>query len=501
MSKYFIASYFFLTSLAYAGPLTGSFIDIADASFNDKAEISNAVGTFKAMGMTTLVIAATAQKVAKAGCGLNAFEPSFLIPPPTVPPTPPSVLACLPDSKDPVCQARWEGMYGLVGEFLRLAQGKGMKVVVGLALSMVECGAFDSDMTHRYQTSYLNWYLTSQFETRFRSKYPDALAGYYIPDESENALPRFQSYIATQVTAIRYASSAKIYHSPYLGNASLYGYDPEVVGRWAKEFLDATHVDVLLYQDSVGAFMANMGQHPGEHTVEEYMTALARWVGKERIFADIELFSYGAPTPASLVRVNQQLWQSRMTGGLIGYIAQGQMYPKSIFDAHPGAPRLYDEYRAEYEKIGKRHGFEYTILAGQALSSNPDDKKKLRDMLAGSGRNLSDPQWVGFQGDVWLELNLGATAKMVDRVSIHCVSRAGKKMAIPSSANVALSADGVKWIDVPSLVPEAAALTKDSEYSLANVLPFGKNARFIRIYVHNGAMKTMMSEISVTANH
>lgn len=396
-----------------------------------------------------------------------------------------------------------ERMLEIVANIMNEATALGMGVVIGLTENIVECYSFHSNSGIRDFSAGWNQWLADKLEARFGNYF--YFWGFYLPDESVLAGSEYVGYTKAQVGAIRQKSSRAVFHSPYLGNADRLGIRPSTVGRMAQDFLQRTGVNHLLYQDSAGGGF-NLGTQTGLPTLENFYQAIFSRV-HERLQAINELFDNNY-APASMIRINAQMWQSRpgVTAARNAWIVQEMMSDVAGVDGNaPEAKRLLTEFRATSGLGGQILPFRYSYPGNQPSSYYPDTyQQELNNGILGHYSRFQDREYVGVLGDAVLQLDLGSS-KRVDFISVHVLEVWDAAIVKPARMEVFFSSDGVNWQSAGTTLVDLKRiynhlwLRRQGDYVISNHIPLARTARYFRVKLPNNAWN-FLSEIVVSAS-
>lgn len=450
-----------------SAPLDGTFLFLgagATPAIPD-ANVPSYFAELASLGMNTVVIAATRRKVS-GGCGPGDYA--------------------------------WVGgMPDRLPFLLEQASARGIQVYVGLDLTTDVCPNFYAEPNASLTAS--DTALALDAIVARVGNHP-AFAGVYIPDEPGLCWPSMFGYYRAIVTQVRARTAKPIVVAPYLAAATQ---APQVVAAMARDFLVATGVDIEAWQDSVGADAIDLGWGRGP-TVEAYFSAIAGAIGREHLWADTELFSYGildhfdgAPySPASIRRLNQQLFAVRpeFTSKRLSWL--GQYHMGSVDTARfPEAERLLASYRAIYGLGGEMItplGYTYATPPAAAY---PDSGNELSNVRTGDPKRYTQADWVGIEGNASVTFAL-PPGKTVDWVGVHVLADVGPGIRFPDSMSLACSQDNVNFQPIGSWPLRVARRASDREYVMSNPTALGASCRFLRLDLANGGW-TFVSEVEL----
>ncbi len=289
------------------------------------------------------------------------------------------------------------------------------------------------------------------------------------------------NYLGPLARGVKSVVPLKFYTAPYL--VSWPG-TPELAAQTAKQFLDATGIDVLIYQDYLGSrwtsTTANLGWN-GAVGIREFFSAISQAVGREHLWADHEIWCAGAVRgswnwiAAPVTRVNQQILQTDAA------VSKHTTWLDEEFDSdtgpnlQAGAHRLFAGYKATHGLGGRKFPLTDILWVTQPDPKHPDDGltpwcgRKLVDGIAGDALNPSGSEWVWVpqqrDGNVAFLTDLGEVGT-VDFVSLHVAQNSGLGLMAPQGLIVYGSADGQSW-KFGGAVQEAF-LPVDGEFVLGN---------------------------------
>ncbi len=392
------------------------------------------------------------------------------------------------------------GCPGIIGTVLDAAQARGIAVYVGLTY-----GGFGFYLEPRASAIIADIDATAaELAGRYGSN--PAFAGWYVTDEPELAAARdpsvYFAYYARAMRAIRAHSGKPVVVSPYLKGAGTK--TPEEIGRRSRDFLAATGVSILNWQDSVGAGDINIGW-PGRGTAPtsgDYFRAIAAAVGRDRAWADIELFTTslrgytgGGYQPTCMSRLGRQM---ALAGDNVGrrttWINQRHMSAAAA-DAFAGADRLLAAYTAWCGGEGR-----FVAPASYEWMTAPDPRYADRgnepfNRASGDPKSYLDAEWTGVCGDLVIEVDLGSP-RTVDFVACELLHLEWMNIRYPAAMEVSFSADKSAW-SAPRIT-ELGFEGENGEYVLANRAPLGAEGRYLRLALRNAGW-TFLSEIEIVA--
>jgi Domain of unknown function (DUF4434) len=326
------------------------------------------------------------------------------------------------------------GFPGIIGNILDAAHAHGISVYVGTVNSSETCPVFYAG-TNKTNTVAETASTVSAISTMF-GQHP-AFAGWYLPDEPAlaywNTPESSHAYYWELVQRINGILDRSIVVSPYLSGGM--NKTPAQIGQRALNFKLATGVDIQAWQDSVGAGPI----HLTTNTLGNYFSALSVAIGSASLWADNELFSWGSDSsslwylPASIYRINEQLYQTRspIVSKRVSWLAQAHM-SRIASGRLPGSERLFDSYRALY-------GISGTFIIPTSYSwitspaqNYPDSGNELADAFVGASDDPIDSRWSGILGNTTIVLSLGGI-KTFDWVGIHLLRKGAWAIYLPTN--------------------------------------------------------------------
>ncbi len=455
---------------AEAAPLDGAFMFLGHDDTTPSlsaAEIDAYFAELQSIQMSTAIIAST-RKRGSGGCDSTDFR----------------WIAGLPDRLTSIMNA---------------AQAHGVQVYIGTVLSLESCPTFWVEP---------NLSLVANDTTKavehiqaIVGAHP-AFAGYYISDEPGLCYATMIPYYKKIVDIIRAKTPKPIVVSPYLVGVTQ---QPAEIAAMAKAFLDQTGVTIEAWQDSVGAGAVNVDWGRGPR-VEDYYAAIGDAIGADHLWADVELFSHGklvyfdgAPySPASVHRLNQQLYAARSASKRVAWLPQFHL---GTVDQHrfPGSGRLLDAYRGLYSLGGKVvKPTSYQFLT-QPDATYPDAGGELNDTLTADPTSLQDSRWVGIKGNAAVVARIEPSE--LSWVGVHVYNDAGAGIQTPDSITISCSDGGDAFSLLGTWQRPFAVREHDREYLIANTARMsGVICGAVKIELANpsGAW-TFLSEIEIVA--
>lgn len=465
----FLAWALLLAGTVQAAPINGMLIDLPSTSpQNVKAIFDDA----QQLGIQEVLIQYTRVKQKGSGCGAGSFS--------------------------------WAGSSpDIIGTILDAAQARGMVVTIGLSLSCNECVEFVSTSTNIGVTN-ADTEQTARYIHERWGNHP-AFVGWYFPDEPGLPWSNTRPYYRGLVSAVR-KSGSKL---PTSMSADLTfpalkpgEFTPQAVADMAVQFISATGIDMILWQDSAGASATNLGWRYGAK-VKDYFQALMMAL-PNHTGAILELFNgplntggydtgHGAYKPAALARINHQWYATANVPRRLSYIPQAHMtYAPGRL---PEAARLRAAYAAGYRGLGiwiipKS----YSYIPGVNWSGGwfPDETgKSLFDGATGDPLYYADGAWVGAWGDIGVSVNLGKPTR-VDYIGVHVGQWPSLGIQYPLSIGCTLDGKNIGTISLPF-----ARGVKAAEYVMSNPQPFKATGQVLQLTIRNVQSWTFASEIEL----
>lgn len=447
------------------GGLDGTFIDLSSMT---AAEVPAVMAEIKAMGMDTVIVAATRQK--STDCASTAFTYTG-------------------------------GGLDRLDAVMAEAQARAIAVYVGLVSSGPGCPAF-YDLPNRTvlaaETSSHACLLRSRYATNTR------LAGWYLPDEPALGIwtqpDLTYAYYAGVVNAVNGCdpSNRPIVASPYLGGVG--AKTPAEIGLRAKEFGLNTGVDIQAWQDSVSYADVHIAPATG-YSLGAYFTAISAQIGSASLWSDSELFSCcvngggGWYTATISARLQQQI--AAVAGSVSKKVSWSQPFHAgtSLANAQEGARRLKAGYLASVGLSGSLRTVSpatYTWETAPA-AAYPDSGGELTNRTVGDPSVYTDSQWAGVIGTARVRIDF-PRARRFDWASVHVLAAPGPGITFPSALTIECAANGNNFTTVATRslpVPQG-----QGEFVLGNAQPLDVNCKSVRISLANTGW-TFVSEIEL----
>lgn len=447
------------------GPLDSAFLVLDGAPADPvagRARVRAELEDLDALGVGMVVIASTRARVGP-GCAGAAF-------------------AWLP------------GFPERLGLVLEEANRLDMQVVVGLVANSPACTAFDDPAVAaatRVETERALVALAPWLDA-------PALVGLYLPDEPGLGWESTYVHYAGLVRAVRAASRKPVAVSPFLAR-STERWSPAEVAGIAARFQRATGVDVEIWQDSVGVDGVDLGwgRPGGRGRVGDYLRAIAGALGREHVWADIELFDCCGPplTPAAMTRIAAQIAAAgdALVARRVAWLPQRQM-GRVDPERRPEAGRLRAAFAARTGRGGAR--VQPTSYAWMTPPSfhYPDRGGALFDGRTGDPRRFEDTAWVGVLGSAAVRVTL-APGTRVDWIGVHSLRAPRAGIELADRLVVRCQSDGRRFV----LAPAADARARQGEYVIGNIAPLGAVCDALDISLLNPGRWTFVSEIEIVA--
>jgi len=405
---------------------------------------------------------------------------------------------------------------GKLGSILDLASRYGMGVYVGLVLTMVACRDFFDPQQPNAALAVQD--TAGTVDALSSSAAHPAFRGWYIPDEPTGLDDVVYGYYANLVAAIKTRTpAAPVVVAPPLALGACNGLcGPSALADKALRFRNATGVDIQAWQDSVGTSATRLNQWTRSGwTVEQYFAALADALGQDGIWADVELFTWASNLfqfpgyqPASMSRINEQLWETRSGAG--GRSAKRvvwllQYHMSSVYPGRfQGAERLLAAYKAYYGFAGRvltpLNDGNY-VWETPPSSGYPDPgNQKLFDRHAGDPKDFLQADWTGVAGTAQLVIDLGSPQR-VDWVAADLLHDPDLGIQIPSQLDVYCANLEGQWGATPVMssrpAPAFGGAASAGESVLGNDRPMGTTCRWLRVVLTNPGHWTFLSEMEI----
>jgi len=397
-----------------------------------------------------------------------------------------------------------------VRKFLDSAQSHNIKIYFGLIGSMRNCSDWykndilvDQDAEQTIKT--LRW---------IKTNFPDhpAIAGWSIFNEAwlgyeadTDDLESFNNYYKKQVVAIRTESDLPIVTAPTLSTFDSNGntVTPDIIAKKADYLLERTGVDILIFQDGLGAVSTPLKPWSQPYTLKDYLDTIAKKIGSNRLWADIELFTYptgksdngGGNTSASISRISTQINETQAASKRVVWIQQSFMSTTNndLLKDPNGAQRLLDTYRAVYRNEGGKITPQQYTWVTQPNSKYPDTGNKLFDELPGDPKLRAFAQWVGINGPA--EIVFTFSKKMpIWWVSFHVLHNQALSIAFPNSLSLFCSQDQTRWESLGTWNLPVNKL--DSEYVFSNSSKLTTSCQYLKARLENPVW-TFVSEVEI----
>lgn len=343
-------------------------------------------------------------------------------------------------------------------------------------------------------------------------------AGWYIPDEPYlGSWPDpsvGNSYWKQYVEAIRAKSSKPILVAPpfYLSDQN---YTPAQIAQRALSFQQQTGVNIQLWQDSVNATGFPVYKSAlSQYSTKDYYDAISTALGKDSLWADIEISSCciatkgglagGGYTGVTAAKIKAQLDNapSSVAGKRIAWIAQyhlTEVNPRGYY----GTDRTLRSYRALFLPSLSQDvlitPLSYKWL-GSLHQNYPDSGNELFDRRIGlakrdSSTNHTDPAYVGLNNSGSLEITL-ADEHLISDIGIHFLHQNAVNAHFPSSISVTCSTNNFNWSS--PVVLTHPSKQEDSELVIGNSKSkLDLTCKYLRLTFNNNNNLSLLSEIEI----
>jgi hypothetical protein len=375
-------------------------------------------------------------------------------------------------------------LFSVLDALFAEAKECGLSVVLGLAEQMMACSQLWTDPGIRDLAALMNETAVLTLGGRYDP------AGWYLADESGACDPATVPFTRWQAQNIRAGEKAigraplPIYASPYLGWSGHSRVPPPRLAAAVRAWKQQTGVDVVLFQDGVGACGANLGGLD-EPTIKDYFAALGKlvWPNCETsCYAEHDANTGGEPGPASTVRYGAQIAQGAVVTGHGGVPWLPQTHLLPVAGSVPEAMRFCHEFRAWFGLGGRIHrpsAYEYMPGHFPLPAAFDDGNAKLHDLRTGTpfgADNHKDPAWVGV-GNHWFTRHYFAAPVNVDFAAAHFLQNEAEDIELPHTYQLRALVNGV-WTDFKDNatgLPAGRRLPagKVGEYVMSNLAPLG----------------------------
>lgn len=391
------------------------------------------------------------------------------------------------------------------------ADNLGLKVYVGLIHSEGLCKLWPinpllADEDAQETESIVQWVL---------SNFPDhpAIAGWSISNEAalgyearDFLLEGYGNYYKKQVTAIRKYSRLPIITAPSLLNFELSPggpSSPNTVAERAKTMLQVSGLDVLVFQDSVGGGAVPLSSWSQKYSVKDYYNALAKSLGSEHLWADLEVFTWssdgysggGGYRPASISRISNQINETSVATKRVIWIQQRFLGTTDAWRLQVGnePERLFDAYRAMFQNIGgviKPQNYTWITTPDNKY---PDSGNELFNGLIGDPKFRAFDDWVGIQGSAEVVFSFKKETPLW-WVSFHILHKQEFAVGFPDKLSLSCSSDQTNWDLLGSWSLPVNKL--DSEYVFSNPQKLNVSCKHLKARLDNSVW-TFTSEVEI----
>lgn len=394
---------------------------------------------------------------------------------------------------------RWiSGLPGELTDVFDAADAYGFNVYIG-TINCGSCGWPDEVVDPNAALTIEETRITAAY---IHNEYGDrtSFKGWYLTPEPGPCGPEYIPYIAGLVAAIRESSPKPILMAPYFGNVYEKGYSPQFVAQRAATFMDATGVDIFVWQDTVGAGAIDIGWNNHEWTLEDYYEALSNAIGRDALWSDNELFNWcrdpdypgGMYNPTSVVRLYNQLKMTKYEHVKKRIVFCYDAY-MDIYWNHPEGLRLLAAYKAFYGIEGDYitpRDYTWTTLPAD---NYPDNGNEMFNKMTGDPKWYLDEDWTGILGDAEVIVDLGKT-KQVDWVATHVLNNNTRAIGFPDQLKIYSSDDGQNWNYHGTWNREIDKY--DSTFVFSNTEPLDMDCRYVKVRLENPVW-TFISEIEI----
>jgi hypothetical protein len=383
------------------------------------------------------------------------------------------------------------------------AHKRGMVVYVGAVMSFLGCGDF-----HKTPNRELVYHDINTNLKIIADNYKDhpAFAGWYIPDETGSDLSLYKkiSYYREVTDQLKQLTPEKpVILAPYLQPGAL---SPSNLAYVAALFRDATGIDIFAWQDGTGAFANSpLSDWQNEYSTQDYYLELVNHLGREAVWADIELFNFKSYSSTSLARLSNQLAAAQLPGKRISWLFQNHMSPSWGPNAgFKEARRLFGSYRAWCGLKGAYlcHEASYRWITPPS-SEYPDSSGELNDARTADPKNLFSTGWVGVPGNARFIFDFSSPTN-VDWLGVHILIQPSSGITSPGKLQVRCSTDGTNFgpatVVSPAIKGTGLSFEDNTEYVISNSTPFQfKECKSVLVALFN-AQWTFMSEVEIARN-
>lgn len=449
--------------------LTGTFLE--SSMLSSENQIGRQLDEVKALGMDTVVL--QSMKTLAGGCG-GSYQ--------------------------------WNvNMPGNLKYLFSEAKKKGIKVWVGTALKAPCYQVSDEEVNKKVAA---NKEIVDLVESEVSSLgFGDVLAGYYLSDEPSISTWAFteSNYREVKMTVdyLR-GKNRKSMISPILWVDSSNPKSSDWVRDQAVNFASYTKVDIQAWQDGTGAY-ATATEENNPYNSKKYFEAMVAALGKDRIWADIELFNWGNDRdyskitswyrPAILGRILNQIANAGSTGKQLCWIQQHHMQSVNSVLYSSEARGLYDAYIANLGSNGEKFlvkpkNYSWSVAPS---SSYVDSGNEMFDGYIGNPKRYMDQSWVGFlNDDPTLNIDLNGE-KPIKWIRVHVLNSQTQAIYFPNKMEIKC---GTKTEIVDLAVSRA-----DGELVMQNKNPLGAKCSNLNISFINDKSWTFLSEIEIVADN
>ena len=449
--------------------LTGTFLE--SSMLSSESQISRQLDEVKALGMDTVVL--QSMKTLNGGCG-GSYT--------------------------------WNAnMPGNLKYLFSEAKKRNIKVWVGTALKAPCYQVSDEEVNKKVVA---NKEIIDLVESEVSSLgFGDVLAGYYLSDEPSISTWAFSenNYREVKMT-VDYlkGKNRKSMISPILWVDSSNPKSSDWVRDQAVNLANYTRVDIQAWQDGTGAY-ATATEANNIYNSKKYFEAMVAALGKDRIWADIELFDWGVERdytkitswyrPAMLGRIARQIDNASATGKQLSWIQQHHMQYANTVLYSSEARGLYDAYLSNFGLstemfLVKAKSYSWSMAPN---SSYPDNGMEMFDGNVGNPKRYTDQSWVGFlNDDPTLNIDLNGE-KSIKWVRVQVLNSEGESIYFPNKMEINCGAK--------KEVVDLAVSRADGEMVMQNKNPLGARCSNLSISFFNDKNWTFLSEVEIVAEN
>jgi hypothetical protein len=235
-------------------------------------------------------------------------------------------------------------------------------------------------------------------------------------------------------------------------------------------------------------------------------TLLAAALPAGALWADVELFnccvnefgfSGGDYHPASVARLNQQLWGARHASARLSWLVQEDMAGPPFALAYPESTRLREAYLGLYGLGGHAvKAQSYTWTTPPAAQYPDPGNAKLFDTVTGDPLDYQNPAWVGVMAPAEVVVELGAPTAL-RWAAVHLLRDKAPSIVLPTSLTLACDPTGSAGFSALGSWPLALSGDANGEYVFSNAAPLAATCARLRIHL-DGSAWIFLSEVELT---